>query len=131
MRSGGRSRSLRRPDQAPRSPGACQSDEGAGMTWRSLMSAAAVIEAALLLVTGIALGDAETLAFGLVVAVTTGWFIWRSGRVPVLIRSLVFLDVLFFMATATLANVTTHEALGAVALPLALAITSATALVAH
>ncbi len=100
------------------------------MTWRRLMGVAAIVEAALLLVTGVSLGDSETLAFGVVVAATTGWFLWRSGRVPVLIRSLVFLDVLFFMTTATIANLTTHESLGAVALPLALAVTSATGLVA-
>jgi len=94
------------------------------------MGGAAIIEAGLLLVTGVSLGDSETLAFGVVVAATTGWFLWRSGRVPVLIRSLVFLDVLFFMTTATIANLTTHESLGAVALPLALAVTSATGLVA-
>ena len=80
------------------------------MTWRRLMSGAAVIEATVLLITGVSLGDSETLAFGVVVAATTGWFIWRPGRVPVLIRSLVFVDVLFFMATATIANLTTREA---------------------
>jgi hypothetical protein len=100
------------------------------MTWRSLMSAAAIIEAALLLVTGVSLGDSETLAFGVAVAATTAWFIWRSSRVPVLIRSLVFLDVFFFMATATIANLTTHESLGAVALPLTLAVVSGTGLIA-
>lgn len=100
------------------------------MTWRRLMSGAAVIEATVLLITGVSLGDSETLAFGVVVAATTVWFLWRPGRIPVLIRSLVFLDVLFFMATATIANLTTHESLGAVALPLMLAVVSATGLIA-
>jgi plastocyanin len=94
------------------------------------MGAAAVVEAALLLITGASLGDAETMTFGMVVTATTVWFLWRPSRVPVVIRSLVFLDVAFFMATATIANVTTHEALGAVALPLALAVTSAAGLIA-
>jgi plastocyanin len=94
------------------------------------MGAAAIIEAGLLLVTGVSLGDSETLAFGVVVAATTGWFIWRAGRIPVLIRSVVFLDVFFFMTTATIANLTTHESVGAVALPMVLAVTSATGLVA-
>jgi hypothetical protein len=94
------------------------------------MGAAAIIEAGLLLVTGVSLGDSETLAFGVVVAATTGWFIWRAGRIPVLTRSGVFLDVFFFMSTATIANLTTHESLGAVALPLGLAVTSATGLLA-
>ena len=100
------------------------------MTWLRLMGGAAIIEAGLLLVTGVSLGDSETLAFGVVVAATTGWFLWRPGRAPALIRSLVFIDVLFFMATATVANLTTHESLGAVTLPMALAVTSATGLVA-
>jgi len=38
------------------------------------MGGAAIIEAGLLLVTGVSLGDSETLAFGVVVAATTGWF---------------------------------------------------------
>ncbi len=100
------------------------------LSWQRLMGAAALIEAALLLITGVSLGDAETLTFGLVVAVTTGWFLWRRGVLPILVRSLVFLDVLFFMATATIANLSTRETLGAVALPLALAVTSATGLIA-
>jgi plastocyanin len=103
---------------------------GAGLTWLRLMSAAAIIEAGLLLITGVSLGDSETITFGVVVAATTAWFILRPSRIPVVIRSLVFLDVLFFMATATIANLTTQESLGAVALPLALAVTSATGLVA-
>lgn len=90
------------------------------------MGAAALVEAALLLITGVSLGDAETLTFGLVVSVTTVWFLWRRGVGPILVRSLVFLDVLFFMSTATIANVSTHEGVGAVALPLVLAVTSAT-----
>ena len=100
------------------------------LTWLRLMTAAAIIEAALLLITGVALGDSETVTFGVVVAATTAWFILRRSRIPALVRSLVFLDVLFFMATATVANLTTQEGLGPVALPLALAVTSATGLVA-
>jgi plastocyanin len=100
------------------------------LTWSRLMGAAALVEAALLLITGVSLGDAETLTFGLVVSVTTAWFLWRRGVVPILVRSLVFLDVLFFMATATIANLSTHETIGAVALPLALGATSATGLIA-
>jgi plastocyanin len=103
---------------------------GAGLTWLRLMSGAAILEAALLLITGVSLGDSETLAFGVLVTATTAWFILRPSRIPVLIRSLVFLDVLFFMATATIANLTTQEGLGAVVLPLVLAVTSATGLVA-
>jgi plastocyanin len=46
-----------------------------------------------------------------------------------LIRSLVFADVCFFMAAATIANLSTHEALGAVVGPLALTVVSAVGLV--
>jgi plastocyanin len=100
------------------------------LTWRRLMGVAAIIEAGLLLITGVSLGDSETIAFGVVVGAATAWFILRPSRPPVLMRSLVFLDVLFFMTAATVANLTTQESLGAVALPLALAVTSATGLVA-
>ena len=101
-----------------------------GLTWLRLMGFAAVFEAGLLLVTGVTLGDAETLTFGVVVAATTVWFVRKPSRVPVLVRSLVFVDVLFFMAAATVANATTREGVGSVALPLALAVTSAIGLVA-
>jgi plastocyanin len=94
------------------------------------MGAAAIVELVLLAVAGASLTDAEALAFAVIVAGTTAWFFWRPGRVAILIRSLVFLDVLFFMGTATVANLSTHESLSATVLPLALAVASATGLVA-
>jgi plastocyanin len=94
------------------------------------MGLAAVLEAVLLLVAGATLKDAETITFAIVVLAASAWFIWKPGVVPVLIRSLVFADVCFFMATATIANLATHEGLGAIAGPLALTVVSAVGLVA-
>jgi plastocyanin len=93
------------------------------------MGVAAVIEAALLLVAGVTLKDAETIAFAVVVMAASAWFIWKPSVLPVLIRSLVFADVCFFMATATIANLATHEVLGAIVLPLALTVVSAVGLI--
>jgi plastocyanin len=93
------------------------------------MGLAAVTEAALLLVAGVTLKDAETIAFGVVVLATSAWFIWKPRLLPVLIRSLVFADVCFFMATATIANLATHEVLSAILLPLALTVASVVGLI--
>jgi plastocyanin len=100
-----------------------------GPTWLRLMGVAAITEAGLLLVAGVTLRDAETIVFAVVVMAASAWFIWRPNVVPVLIRSLVFADVCFFMATATVANLATHEALAAILLPLALTVVSAVGLI--
>jgi plastocyanin len=50
--------------------------------------------------------------------------------VPVVVRALVFADVVFFMAPAAVTNLVGREQLGAILSPLALAVTSAIGLVA-
>ncbi len=98
--------------------------------WGALLTAASVAEAALLLLLGLFLTDAETIAFGVVVAATTALLFWRRNRVALLVRFAVFLDVAYWMAPAALTNLGHHSGAGAVIPPLALAITSALGLVA-
>jgi len=96
-----------------------------------LLRVSALLELALLAVVGIALLDREAIAFAAVVAVSSAWLLRRPrSRIAVVVRGLVFLDVEFFMLPATVFNISNHEALGAVAAPLALAAVSAVGLVA-
>lgn len=98
--------------------------------WGALLTAAAVVEAALLLLIGLVLGDLETLTFGLVVTVTTGLLFVRRNRLALLVRFAVFADVEFWMASGAAANLTHGGGAGAVLPPLALAVTSAVGLLA-
>jgi plastocyanin len=91
---------------------------------------AAFVEFTLLLVVGITLTDAEGLAFAFVVAAATAWSLWRRSRIPVVVRSLIFADVLYWMAPGALSNLANHDQLGAILAPMGLAVTSAVGLVA-
>jgi len=98
--------------------------------WGALLSAAALVEALLLLLIGLLLSDLETITFGLVVAATTGALFVRRNRLALLIRFAVFADVGYWMATGAASNLTHRSGAGAVIPPLALAVTSAVGLVA-
>ena len=98
--------------------------------WGALLSVAAVVEAVILLVLGLALIDVETIAFGLVVAATTAILFVRRNRLALLVRFAVFADVDFWMATAAASNMTHGAGAVAVIPPLALAVTSSIGLVA-
>jgi plastocyanin len=99
--------------------------------WFGLVQVAAVIETALLLVSGIYLRDAEALALAFVVLATLGWILLRPGRiVPVLVRALVFADVAFWMVPAAISNAQSHSSLGSILLPGALGTTAIVGLIA-
>jgi plastocyanin len=86
--------------------------------WFWLVQVAAIVETALLFAAGVYLRDAETLALAFVVLLTLGWIFFRPGRiVPVAVRSLVFLDVAFWMVPAAYSNATNHGSLGSILLP--------------
>ncbi len=82
------------------------------------MQVAATIETVLLFAAGVYLRDAETLALAFVVLLTLAWIFFRPGRiVPVAVRSLVFLDVAFWMLPAAYSNATNRGSLGSILLP--------------
>ncbi|TMC45191.1 MAG: hypothetical protein E6J25_02835 [Chloroflexi bacterium] len=99
--------------------------------WFWLVQVAATIEAALLFVAGAYLRDAEALGFAFIVLLTLGWILFRPGRViPVVVRSLVFADVAFWMVPATVSNALNGGSLGSIALPAALGTTAVVGLIA-
>jgi plastocyanin len=101
------------------------------LSWARLLRLTALLEMVLLAVVAIALLDREAMAFAVVVAASSAWLVRRPrSLVAVVVRGLVFLDVEFFMMPAAISNIGNHEALGAVAAPLALAAVSAVGLVA-
>jgi plastocyanin len=103
----------------------------ASISWPRLLRLTALLELVLLAGVAIALLDREAMTFAVVVAATSTWLLRRPrSRVAVVVRGLVFLDVEFFMLPAAVSNIGNHEALGAVAAPLALAAVSAVGLVA-
>lgn len=105
--------------------------KAAPLSWARLLRISALLELVLLAMVGIALLDREAIAFAVVVAASSAWLLRRPrSRAAVVVRGLVFLDVEFFMLPATLSNIGNHEALGAVAAPLALSAVSAVGLVA-
>jgi plastocyanin len=101
-----------------------------GLSWLKLLGLASTVELLLLIAAGVFLQDTEALVFAAVVGVASVWFLLRPGVVPAVIRCLVFLDVLFWMAPAAATNASDHENLVAILMPLALAVTSATGIAA-
>ena len=86
--------------------------------WFWLVQVAATVETGLLFLAGVYLRDAEALALAFVVLLTLGWIFFRPGRiVPVVVRSLVFADVAFWMIPATFSNAVNHSSLGSIVLP--------------
>ena len=89
--------------------------------WFWLVQVAATIETVLLFAAGGYLRDAETLTLAFIVLLTLGWILFRPGRIiPVAVRSLVFLDVAFWMLPAAYSNAVNHGSLGSILLPGAL-----------
>src|SRR5437868_15010283 len=89
-----------------------------GYGWFWLVQIAAVVDTALLFAAGVILRDAEALALAFVVLLTLGWIFFRPGRiVPVVVRSLVFADVAFWMVPAAFSNAISHSSLGTILLP--------------
>src|ERR1700724_798629 len=79
---------------------------------------AAGAETRLLFAAGVYLRDAEALTLAFVVLLTLGWIFFRPGRiVPVVVRSLVFADVAFWMVPAAFSNATSHSSFGSILLP--------------
>jgi plastocyanin len=101
-----------------------------GLTWLKLLGLASTVELMLLIIAGVFLQDTESLVFAAVVGVASVWFLVRPSVVPAVIRCLVFIDVLFWMAPAAATNATDHENLVAILMPLVLAVTSATGIAA-
>jgi plastocyanin len=99
--------------------------------WFWLVQVAAIAEAALLVAAGTYLRDAEALTLAVVVLLTLGWILLRPGRIiPVLVRGLVFADVAVWMVPAAASNALSHESLGSILLPAAMATTAIVGLVA-
>jgi plastocyanin len=100
------------------------------ISWKWLLFGTAVLEAAVLLVTGALLGDGESLALGLVVGATTAFLWWRMSRVALAVRALVFADVEFFMVPAAITDIAHHEPLLSSLPAVLLAVNSALGLIA-
>jgi plastocyanin len=93
--------------------------------WFWLVQIAGVIEAGLLFAAGAYLRDAEALTLAFVVLLTMGWIFFRPGRIiPVIVRSLVFADVAFWMVPAAFSNAVNHSSLGSIVLPATLGTTA-------
>jgi hypothetical protein len=99
-------------------------------SWEGLLNLAAALEAALLLVVGLVLGDLETIAFGVVVTITTCVLLAMPSRLALLLRLAVFLDVEFWMAAGAASNLAHGGGPGSVLSPLSLACVSAAGIVA-
>jgi plastocyanin len=99
--------------------------------WFWLVQVAAVVETGLLFAAGVYLRDAEALTLAFVVLLTLGWIFFRPGRiVPVVVRSLVFADVAFWMVPAAVSNATSHSSFGSILLPGVLGTTAIVGLLA-
>jgi plastocyanin len=86
--------------------------------WFWLVQVAAAVETGLLFAAGVYLRDAEALTLAFVVLLTLGWIFFRPGRiVPVVVRSLVFADVAFWMVPAAVSNATSRSSFGSILLP--------------
>ena len=93
--------------------------------WFWLVQVAAIVETGLLFASGVVLRDAEALALAFVVLLTLGWIFFRPGRIiPVVVRSLVFADVAFWMVPAAYSNAVNHSSLGSILVPAALGTTA-------
>ena len=99
--------------------------------WFWLVQVAATVDAALLLVAGAYLRDAEALTLAFIVLLTLGWILLRPGRViPVVVRALVFVDVAVWMVPAAVSNALNQGSVGSIALPATLGTTAVVGLVA-
>ena len=98
------------------------------MGWDRLVRLAAAVVAGVLLASGAARGDTESLLLGVGVAACVGvtYVAWRRSLATLahIALGLLFANVLFWMATAAVANVSSGEELGDVAVPLALSVAS-------
>lgn len=97
------------------------------MGWDRLVRLAGAVVAAVLLASGAARGDTESLILGAGLAVCIGltYLGWRRfASLAHVALGLLFANVLFWMATAAVANVSSGEELGDVAVPLALSVAS-------
>ena len=110
-------------------------DEPSRSGWSLLIVWAGLTVAVLLAIVGIAHVDREALAFAVLFAVGTvvlartrreGGLYWGT----VVIMGLLFVDVAFWMITATSSNVSNHEPLLYIVEPLALSCASAAGLIA-
>jgi plastocyanin len=98
--------------------------------WFWLVQVAAVIETGLLFAAGAYLRDAEALTFAFVVLATLGWIFFRPGRiVPVVVRTLVFVDVAIWMVPAALTNSANHSSLLSILVPGTLGTTAVVGLI--
>jgi plastocyanin len=98
--------------------------------WPGLLRAAAVVDLVVVLAAGAWLRDREAVAFAVVLAVGLALLRVRSGLLGRIVLGLAFLNIEFWMLTAAVSNVTHHGRLVYVAIPVALAVASATGLVA-
>lgn len=99
--------------------------------WFWLVQVAAAVETALLFLVGAYLRDAEALALAFIVLLTLGWILFRPGKIlPVVVRSLVFADVAFWMVPAAVSNAISHASLGSIIVPGILGTTAMVGLIA-
>ncbi len=105
------------------------------MQWSKLILWAAIADAILQAIVGIAHLDREAIAFAVLFAVGVGILLRarQGGRVrtaTVVVLGLLFADVAFWMITATWSNVRNHEQLLYIVEPLALSCASVAGLIA-
>jgi plastocyanin len=100
------------------------------MTWGLLLRVGGAKTALVMIAVGVALGDAEAIAIGVGLVVGVVLLRFRSGLLGRLALLVLGLDVLAWMATAAVVNVTSGEGTGAVVVPLALSVGSAVTVLA-
>ena len=98
--------------------------------WPQLLQAAAAVDLLVVLGVGLGLRDSEAIAFAVLLGAGLALLRFRKGLLGRLVLGFVFLDVEFWMLTAAVSNVTHHGRLLYVVVPVALAVASATGVVA-
>lgn len=100
------------------------------MTWGLLLRLAGIKTAVLLLIVGIVLRDKEAVAIGFGLVIGVALLSFRSGHLGRLVLLVLGVDVVAWMATAAVVNVSDGEDFWAVVVPLALSIVAAVTAIA-
>src|SRR5260221_13110606 len=100
------------------------------LTWKRLLTLAALAEGLLLLVAAVVVGDRDAFAFGVGSVLAFGLLRWRSGQLGAVVHALLFVDVAGWMLPGVVINLLNGAGAAALMFPSALGLTSLVGLVA-
>jgi plastocyanin len=100
------------------------------MSWRRLLVAVALVQAAVVILTGVTAGDREALAIGGAELVAAALLRFRSGLIGRIALAALFLNTAVWMLPAAISNIDHGESVAAVSLPVGLSLLSATGMLA-